>query len=87
MSQVTVRNLDPATEHSLRSLARQRKQSLSTVTLSLVRQSLGTEPRSITDTQQYRDFSEFCGLWTAEEAAAFDAVLAEQSQVDPGDWK
>jgi hypothetical protein len=31
-----------------------------------------------------RDFSEFAGIWTDEEAAAFDSATARH--VDPGDW-
>jgi Arc/MetJ family transcription regulator len=33
---------------------------------------------------QSRDFSEFAGIWTDEEAAAFDSATARH--VDPGDW-
>jgi len=29
----------------------------------------------------------FAGLWTAEEAAEFDAALSEQRQIDPDLWR
>jgi len=33
------------------------------------------------------DFAGFCGTWTAAEARAFEARVAETKQVDSEDWK
>lgn len=33
------------------------------------------------------DFSEFAGVWTAAEAAEFEAALAQTRRIDPNDWK
>jgi hypothetical protein len=34
-----------------------------------------------------RDFDEFPGVWSKEEADRFDAVLFAMRQVDPVDWE
>ena len=33
------------------------------------------------------DFASFCGTWTADEAKAFAARVADTEQVTPEDWK
>ena len=33
------------------------------------------------------DYREFCGLWTAEEAASYRVAQKDNDSVDPGDWQ
>ena len=33
------------------------------------------------------DYGEFCGFWTAEDLAEFDAAGADNRRVDKEDWR
>jgi len=42
--------------------------------------------RATTGRELHHDLDHLAGTWTDEEAASFDAALAEQRRVDPELW-
>ena len=82
---ITVRNLPPEVSRAIRDRARRRKTSLSQAAGELLAEATGATRRQ--EPILNRDFEEFAGTWTEEEAAEFDAFLAEHRKIDPEDWK
>ncbi len=80
----TIHNLDPVTAKMLRSRAESEGLSLNRMVKKLLAQALGVIPP---DTRaREREFEEFCGIWSAEEAQEFENAVSDLGQVDPGDW-
>jgi plasmid stability protein len=73
--QLTIRNVPDEVAKRLARLARDRGQSVNTVVLEVLAESVGVEARRVR--------LERLATWTAEEAAAFDAALAGQRVIDP----
>lgn len=82
MSSITIHALDAGLERRLAEEARRRKKSKNQLVKELLASSLGMRVEGA----YADDYREFCGLWSAEEAAAFNAAQADNSQVDPADW-
>jgi len=82
MSSITIHKIDPDLDIRLTEEAKRRKVSKNSLIKELLAQSLGLP----VDGKLSDDYSEFCGLWTAEEQREFDARLADNSRIDPEDW-
>lgn len=80
MSQVTLRDLPAPVEAYLRERARLEGRSLSKVASDLLAESLGLEGKR-------RNLGRFAGLWSAEEAAAFDRTTGLFEVVDKDVWE
>lgn len=85
MKAVTLRNLPPAVERTIRQRAKQKGVSINKVVTSLLQEHLGeAEKRPV---RRYHDLDELAGRWNKQEADTFDQVLAKQRAIDPEMWK
>jgi predicted HicB family RNase H-like nuclease len=83
MASITIHQIDGELDQRLTAEAKRRKTSKNSLIKELLARALGLPIKGkLSD-----DYSEFCGLWAAEEQAEFEAVRAENSKVDPEDWK
>ncbi|HMR73915.1 MAG TPA: hypothetical protein PKD61_02345 [Polyangiaceae bacterium] len=76
--QLTIRNVPPEVAAALKKLSQERNESVNATVVQILKQALGIDERR-TRLQRYT-------TWTADEAQAFDAALAEQRRVDERDW-
>lgn len=76
--QLTIRNVPPEVAAALKKLSQERNESVNATVVQILKQALGIDERR-TRLQRY-------ATWTADEAQAFDAALAEQRRVDERDW-
>jgi hypothetical protein len=77
---ISLRNLPPEVQKAIEDTSRREGISLNKATIRLLESSLKKPALN-------RDFDEFCGVWSPEEAAGFDAALVRMRQVDPADWE
>ena len=80
MTQLTVRGIDPHLHDALKREAQRQGQSVNRYVLDLLREAL--EPAN----REYDDLDHLAGTWTEEEAAAFNAHLRRQRQIDEALW-
>jgi len=81
MSSITIHALEPALDQRLSEEARLHRKSKNQLVKDLLARSLGMP----VDGKYADDFREFCGLWSVEELAAFNAAQTENSSVDAAD--
>lgn len=85
MKAVTLRNLPPSLDRTIRRRAKQKGVSVNRVVIGLLQAHLGdTEKRPA---RRYHDLDELAGMWSKREAEAFDRVLVKQRTIDPEMWK
>jgi len=84
MSSVTIHNLDEPLARLLRARARAEGLSLNQTVKRLLEEALGVKR---TPSRHRADFEEFCGIWSKEEADAFDRRVSDFEQIDPEDWR
>jgi plasmid stability protein len=77
--QLTIRNVPDEVGKRLQRLSRDRGQSVNTVVLEILSESVGVEAR--------RARLERYATWSNEDAASFDAALASQRVVDADLWR
>ncbi len=85
MRAVTLRNLPPKLDRSIRQHARQKRISLNKAVISLLEEHLGIVEKKAQ--VEYDDLDALAGSWSETEAAAFDTALAKQRAIDPNLWK
>ncbi len=84
MASLSVRGLNAETVATLKSMASEEGSSVNALVLRLIDQGLGKLPRQI---KRHHDLDALMGAWSAEEAAAFDAVCRDFEQIDPALWR
>jgi plasmid stability protein len=85
MKAVTLRNLPPSLDRTIRQRAKKKGVSVNKVVISLLQEHLGeSEKRPV---RRYHDLDELAGSWTKQEAEAFERALAKQRAIDPEMWK
>ncbi|MCP9440154.1 MAG: hypothetical protein NNA20_02090 [Nitrospira sp.] len=85
MKAITLRNLPPSVERTIRQRAKQKGVSVNKVVIGLLQEHLGeSEKRPV---RRYHDLDELAGSWSKQEAEAFDRTLAKQRTIDPEMWK
>jgi hypothetical protein len=77
--QLTVRNVPDEVAERIGRLARDRKESLNTTLLGILRESVGVDGR--------RARLERFATWTADDAASFKAALDAQRVIDAELWR
>lgn len=87
MKQLTVRGLDAELERRLRETARREGESLTKAALRLLRRGAGIEDRSGHQGAIGASLDAHFGTWTEEEAAAFDAAVADFEEIDDELWQ
>ena len=83
MASITIHKIDSDLDQRLTEEAKRRKTSKNNLIKELLARSLGLPIKG----RFSDDYSEFCGLWTAEEYSQFAARQTENSSVDPEEWK
>lgn len=85
MKAVTLRNLPPQLDRTIRQRAKQKGVSVNKVVIGLLQDHLGESERRTV--RRYHDLDELAGSWNQEEAKAFDRALAKQRGIDLELWK
>jgi ABC-type phosphate/phosphonate transport system substrate-binding protein len=83
MASITIHDIDRTLNERLTDESRRRNRSKN----QLIKEILSREMGLPVGVSYADDYSEFCGVWTAAEAAEFAESQKELSQVDPGDWR
>lgn len=86
MEQLTVRGFDSELERRLRELAEREGLSLSQAALRLLRRGAGLEPLPVGTTHVGHALDAFFGVWSDDEARAFEEALAPTERIDPDLW-
>jgi plasmid stability protein len=84
MKAVTLRNLPPQLDRTIRERAKKKGVSVNKVVIGLLQEHLGESERKMV--RQYHDLDELAGSWSKQEAEAFDRALAKQRGIDLEMW-
>ena len=84
MSSMTMHGIAPDLDRRLREEAATKGVSLNQTLQKLLAASVGLDKMPV---DHSKDFLEFFGVWSEEEAAEFDAATADFERIDPEDWK
>jgi hypothetical protein len=84
MTAITLRNIPPKLQETIRKRAGMDGLSLNKTVIRMLEEAAGY--RTAIGRGLHRDLDHLAGTWSEEEAAAFDAALAEQRGVDPELW-
>ncbi len=85
MKAVTLRNIPPQLDRTIRQRAKNTGVSVNKVVIRLLQEHLGEPGRK--QAQRYHDLDELAGAWSKQEAEAFERTLATQREIDPEMWK
>jgi plasmid stability protein len=85
MKAVTLRNLPPQLDRTIRQRAKQKGVSVNKVVIGLLQDHLGESEQK--RTRRYHDLDELAGSWDKQDAEAFDRALAKQRGIDLEMWK
>ena len=77
--QVTIGGVSDELAERLRSVARDRKESVNRTVLRILERAVGLDPKR-------RRLARYA-TWTEEDAAQFEGALKEQRQVDDDAWR
>ena len=84
MTAITLRNIPQTLQEVIRKRAGKDGLSLNKTVIRMLEEAAGQ--RTTTGRELHHDLDHLAGTWSDEEAAAFDAALAEQRRVDPELW-
>jgi len=85
MKSITIHGLEDPLDARIRKKASQQGLSLNKTIKKLLSESLGLEPSHPRD--NIETFADLCGVWTREEAAAFNQSTEDFTKVDLEDWE
>ena len=83
MSSITIHEMDEDLDRRLADEAKRRRKSKNALVKELLALSLGM-PGYVRGDEEYL---EFLGLWSPEEATAFEAATADNEAIDLADWR
>ncbi len=83
MKSITIHNMEPDLDSAIRQIAQRTGLSQNRVVKKLLRKALGLDAEAA----PRRDFSAFCGLWSQEEAEAFEQAIRAFEQIDKDLWE
>jgi hypothetical protein len=84
MSSMTMHGIDPDLDRRLREEAANKGLSLNQTLKKLLSASVQLDGSA---TDHRKEYMEFFGVWSKEDAAAFTAATSDFDQIDPEDWK
>jgi hypothetical protein len=84
MKSITIHNLDDRAAKKLESLSQSQGSSLNKTIKKLLNKALGLDPNG---GDHRREFEEFSGIWSTEEAETFAENTAQLRQINAGDWQ
>ena len=85
MKAVTLRNLPPSLDRTIRQRAKKKGMSVNKVVISLLQDHLGESETRLA--RRYHDLDGVAGSWSKQEGEAFEETLAKQRVIDPEMWK
>ncbi|MEA2109024.1 MAG: hypothetical protein U9P07_06350 [Pseudomonadota bacterium] len=85
MKSITIHGLDDPLDVLIREKARQQGMSLNKTIKKLLADSLGLAAGNFRDHRQ--DFSDLCGVWTAEDIEEFNRNIEDFRTIDRQDWR
>lgn len=85
MKAVTLRNLPPTLDRTIRQRAKKRGVSVNKVVIGLLLEHLGESEKQ--PVKRYHDLDDLAGSWSEQEAEVFDSSLAKQRATDQEMWK
>jgi len=83
MKSITIHGLEDPLNTLIREKARHQRPSLNKTIKKLLAESFGLTTGNHKDDH---DFSDLCGVWTAEDIEEFTANSKNFSAIDPKDW-
>lgn len=84
MKTMTIRNIPDDVAASLANRAKADRRSINATVVGVLTEAFAPFSKPAPKA----DFSEFCGVWSKEEADFFDNAIEESfEQIDPEDWK
>jgi hypothetical protein len=88
MRQITVRGIPEEVEEAARREAREQGVSMNRALVALLRRGAEREKQPGRRGKRNRSssFDRFCGIWSEEEARAFDQSLADERRIDEELW-
>jgi hypothetical protein len=87
MKQITLRSIPENVKKTVKKEAERKGVSLNKAIISLLEQAVGGKAPDKKKRVLYHDLDHLAGLWSREEAAAFDKHLKGQRKVDEELWK
>ncbi|OGR96755.1 MAG: hypothetical protein A2V88_15535 [Elusimicrobia bacterium RBG_16_66_12] len=84
MKSITIHDMDSVLAARLQRQARESGLSLNKAIKKLLAAALGVAPAGAIDRR--RDFEGLCGVWSKQEAKAFQKAVREFERVDSEDW-
>ena len=87
MKQITIRSIPDEVKKTVQKEAAQKGISLNKAIISHLERAVGTMAPEKKKRVLYADLDRRAGLWSREEAAAFDKNLKAQRKVDTELWK
>ena len=84
MNAITLRNIPREIQEAIQRRARDEGLSFNKTVLRMLEEALGLRRGS---RALHHDLDHLAGTWSQEEAAEFDAALAEQRRIDPELWE
>jgi hypothetical protein len=85
MPQITLRGMDEKVEKKIRSIARQKGQSLNRVILDMIYHYTGMKKKG--EEPQGASLRKLAGGWSREQAAEFQESIKSCEQIDEAMWK
>jgi len=80
MTAITLRNIPPKLQEAIQQRAGADGLSLNKAVIRMLEEAVG---QRATRRELHDDLDHLAGTWSHEEAATFDAALAEQRRIDP----
>jgi hypothetical protein len=85
MKTVTLRNIPPNLDRMISARGLAKKMSLNKAVIDLLEEHLGGSVPS--KGSEFHDLDDLAGVWSKQEADAFDKALARQRSIDKDLWK
>ncbi|MBM3953798.1 MAG: FitA-like ribbon-helix-helix domain-containing protein [Planctomycetota bacterium] len=85
MKAITIHGLEEPVWALLQERAKEQGASINATVKGILEQALGV--KRVRQQPHRRDFEEFCGMWSPEEADAFGRATIDDRRVDPDDWR
>lgn len=83
MASLTIHEIDDVLNERLTQESRRRQKSKNQLIKEILAREMGL-PVGVSYADDYR---EFCGVWTAAEAAEFAGLASDSRRIDPEDWR
>ena len=87
MKQITIRGIPGEVEKVVKKEAERKGMSLNRAFISLLEKAAGIKKEVKKKKSLYHDLDHLCGIWTKEEAKAFERNLELQREIDEDLWK